>query len=52
MPQPRNSLGDTNVVRLEGVQGNAESDGSDAESPHGDGADEGNARLGEIVDDA
>jgi hypothetical protein len=52
MPQPRDSLGDTNVICLEGVQGDAEGDGSDAEGPHGDGADEGNARSGEVVDDA
>jgi hypothetical protein len=52
MPQPRNSLGDADVVCLEGVQCQTERDGSDAESPVGCRADLGNALGGEVVDDA
>jgi hypothetical protein len=52
VPQPRDSLGNTNIVCLERVQGETKSDGTDAQSPHGNGADKGNARLGEVVDDA
>jgi hypothetical protein len=52
VPQPGHSLGDTNVVSLKGVEGDTKSDGSDAESPHGSAADEGNTLLREVVDDA
>lgn len=52
MPQPRNQLGDADIVRLERVQGQAESDGANAEGPVSGGADLGDAVLGEVVDDA
>lgn len=52
MPQLLASLGDADVVGLEGVEGDAEGDGGKAESPHGEGADLGDAVLGEVVDDA
>ena len=51
-PQPRNQLGDANVVRLEGVQSKTEGDGTGAEGPVGSGADLGDTLLGEVIDDA
>lgn len=51
MPQPRNSLGDADVVRLERVQGYAEGEGADAERPHGSCTGGRDALLGEVVDD-
>ena len=51
MPKPGHSLGDTNIVSLEGVEGDTKSHGSDAESPHGEVANEGYSLLREVVDD-
>lgn len=51
MPQPGHSLGDANIVGLEGVESDTKSDGSNAESPHGEVAKEGHSLLREVVDD-
>lgn len=52
VPEPCNSLGDADVVGLEGVQSYAQGDGRDPEGPHGGGAGLGDTVLGEVVDDA
>lgn len=52
MPKPLDCLGDTNIVRLEGVQRNSESDGSNSQSPHGDSAGDRDALSWEVIDDA
>lgn len=52
VPEPLHSLGDTDIVCLERVEGNTHGDGGDAQSPHGNGTGEGNAVLGEVVNDA
>jgi hypothetical protein len=52
MPQPNNSLGNTNIVRLERVERKTEGDGSSAKSPIGGRASLGDALLGEVIDDA
>lgn len=51
MPQPRNSLGNADIVRLEGVQCHAEGKGSKAERPHGSCTCRWYTLLGEVVDD-
>lgn len=52
VPQPRDGLGDTNIVCLERVEGKTQSDSSSAESPHGGCSSLGNTLGGEVVDDA
>lgn len=52
MPQPGHGLGDANIVGLKRVEGNTKSNGSDAESPHGQAADERDTVLREVVDNA
>ena len=52
VPQPRDGLGDANVICLERVEGKTQCDRSGAESPHGGLSNEGNTLGGEVVDDA
>ena len=52
VPKLGDQLGDANIIRLERVESITKSDGADAESPHGEGADERDTALGKVVDDA
>jgi len=52
VPQPRDGLGDTNVICLERIEGKTQCDSSGTESPHGRLSHERNTLGGEVVDDA
>lgn len=51
-PEPHDSLGDANIIRLKRVQGRAGSQRRKAQGPHEELADAGDAFRREVVDDA